>query len=129
MQRASVEALFADYLHIINRTITQNRDRVPYKQIVLAGETLLRGRTIRAVVSGDSAEDEVCFTLALDDQGHLAIVDRDRGGAQPLPEPSIDWKVSRTHLEHVVSDPEPYIQSPLKLDFDWLKTRLGASGS
>lgn len=129
MQRASVERLFSDYVAIINRAIAQNRDRVPYKQLVVGGEKLLGGRKICAIICNGTDEERGSYTLELRG-GRLHIVDGeepcdgcDTAAGQGRPT-YLEWRVNRAHLENVVSDPEPYVQSPIKLDLDWLKTRI-----
>lgn len=125
MQRASTEKLFADYLAIVNRAIAQNRDRVPYKQLFAGGKKLFGDRTLAVEVYDDSTT-LARFTLGLEDD-RLAVIDAGGAGepaGQGDGESVWAWKVSQTHLENVVSDPQPYIESPIKLDMDWLETRI-----
>jgi hypothetical protein len=118
MQRTSTESLFSEYLAVVNRAIAQNRDRVPYKQLFAGAKKLLGDRMIEAVVYHESAILGR-FAIGLENE-RLEIVEPDHeGGAS-----SWEWKVSEKHLDNVVADPQPYIESPLKLDLDWLETRI-----
>jgi hypothetical protein len=118
MQKTSTEELFSQYLAVVNRAIGQNRDRVPYKQLFAGGKKLLGDRRIEAVVYDDSTT-LARFTLGFEDD-RLEIVEPGHHEHAP----SWEWKVNEKHLENVVADPQPYIESPLKLDLDWLETRI-----
>jgi hypothetical protein len=120
MHRTSTEDLFSEYLAVVNRAIAQNRDRVPYKQLFAGGKKLLGDRTIEAVVYDDSTT-LARFTIGLADD-RIEIMERDHGTREHAP--TWEWKVSEKHLENVVADPQPYIESPLRLDLDWLETRI-----
>jgi hypothetical protein len=134
MQRASTEELFAEYLAIVNRAIAQNRDRVPYKQLFAGGKKLLGERTVAVEIYDDSTT-LARFTLGLEDD-RLAVIEPGEPGEPGAGEhdgkgtgerdggPTWAWKMSYQHLENVVADPQPYIESPIKLDIDWLETRI-----
>jgi hypothetical protein len=122
MQRTSTEELFSQYLAVVNRAIAQNRDRVPYKQLFAGGKKLFGDRRIEAVVYDDSTT-LARVTIGLEDD-HLKIVEPGQMGRELAS--SWEWKVSEKHLENVLADPQSYIESPIKLDLDWLKTRIKA---
>jgi hypothetical protein len=42
-------------------------------------------------------------------------------------DPSIAWKVPESYLKDVVENAEDYINHPAKLDWEWLKQRVGIS--
>lgn len=61
----------------------------------------------------------------IDDQPHISIeMHADDQGLdatiQNTPCPSTTKKLMRSYLEHVVQNPDTYIQNPAKLDWDWL---------
>lgn len=130
MHGTSTRELVSAYLDVVNRAIAQNRDRVPYKQIVATGARLLGDRFIDIVVVGSEERELGRFTIELAGE-RLVFADAgartDRGaehGAGGVRHAELEWKVRSEHLEHVVSDPYPYVESPLKLDIDWLRTRV-----
>ena len=47
------------------------------------------------------------------------------GNTRGKQEPEAGWKVSRSYLESVVENADEYIEHPAKLDWDWLKSRVG----
>lgn len=121
MDKPAIETLFSKYIGIVNRAIAQNRDRVPYKQLFAGGEKLLGEHRVGVVVY-DKAGSNMQFTIALDN-ARFTIVDREEEQGSTA-DTLIEWKVSVEHLEHVVANPQPYIESPIKLDLDWLETRI-----
>jgi hypothetical protein len=128
MQSARTEELFASYLEIVNRAIAQNRDRIPYKQLFAGGKKLLDDHTIAVEIYHDSTT-LARLTLGLEDD-RLAVIRGERGeqAGQGEDGPTWAWKVSQKHLENVLSDPQPYIESPIKLDMDWLESRIKDRG-
>ena len=113
------EALFAQYIDVVNQSLGQNRDRFPYKQMIGAGERIFGDKEIGVSVYRDEpGRPEDYFTIKLSG-GTFAVVGHGKKS------PSVEWNVNRRHLENVVEEPRPYIDSPVKLDLDWLKTRAG----
>jgi hypothetical protein len=52
-------------------------------------------------------------------EGRLELVDHGKR------EPELTWKVSRSYLDEITRDPETYVENPAKLDWEWLKSRVG----
>ena len=60
------------------------------------------------------------FTIKLND-GSFYVVEHGKKA------PDMVWKASEDYLRKVVSNKSDYIANPAKLDFDWLKSRIGIS--
>ena len=111
-------ALFTQYLNVVNRAIGENRDRFPYRQMLSMGERILGDKQIGvAIYKDDPSEPHDWFTIAYGD-GTFEIVEHGKKA------PKISWRVKQSHLEKVVADPEPFVESPIRLDLDWLRTRF-----
>jgi hypothetical protein len=109
--------LFTQYMDVVNRSIEENRDEFLYKQLLKLGEKLIGDKKIGAAIyQRDPDEPHDWFTLTFKDGKFYA----EHGKHAP----DISWKVKEEHLRNVVSNPDPYVKSPAKLDLDWLKTRL-----
>jgi hypothetical protein len=119
MTQLETNALATQAVNVMNRALAQHRDAAPYKQLLAASERLLGGKNLgMAVYADDPKHPYDYYTLHFAD-GRLELLGR---GKQ---EPDIAWKVSRDYLRRVVDDPERYLAHPEKLDWDWLKDRLG----
>jgi hypothetical protein len=110
--------LFGQYLSVVNLAINQNRHRFPYKQIVSGGERLLGTRKVGVAIYGKGGAAQGYFTIAYRN-GAFGIVAHDQA------RPDVEWKISRQHIEQVLSDPDPYIEHPIKLELGWLESRMG----
>lgn len=134
--RLGTDALFSRYVDVVNRAIAHNQDGI-YGKAIRLWESFLRpsGADLRpsgaekivdrrqiavGIYQGDASEPHHWYTVELRD-GRFDVV------APGKHEAALDWKISEDHLEHVVHDPQKYIDSPVKLDLDWLATRVGLS--
>jgi hypothetical protein len=112
-------ALFTDALATMNRCIEENQSSTPYKQILAASEKLADGMTIGvAVYSKDPSTPHDFYTVRFEN-GRLDLVSHGKE------EHDIGWKVSRDYLQKLAEHPDEYVKNPMKLDWDWLKSRLG----
>lgn len=111
--------LFTRALNVINAALEKHANDTPYAQLLSASEKLLADRNIGvAVYESDASAPFDYYTIRFRD-GAFELVSR---GKQ---EPEAGWKVSRAYLEGVVENADDYIEHPAKLDWDWLKSRLG----
>lgn len=112
--------LMEQYVATVNRSIENNRDRFPYKQLIEASRPMTEGLQMQvAVYKDEPSQPHDFFTLAwtgneLDMVGH----GKDNGA-------DVSWKVPVAHLEEVVTEPERFVREPAKLDLDWLGRRIG----
>lgn len=112
-------ALFTQYVDVVNRALGQNKDRFPYKQLMgPAGDFMSDKRVAVAIYKDDPKNPHDWFTMNFSD-GTFGIADHGKSDSD------FTWKVKEAYLERVVQDPETYIETPSKLDFEWLKSRVG----
>lgn len=120
-EKLTDEALVRQYVHVVNRAVERHRDELPYKQILDAVEasevTLDAGIAVQRDASeqGDDAEH---FVLAWDGDTLIAEPSRNTGERTW-------WSMPREHLVEVVQNPKTYLESPLKLNLDWMRRALG----
>lgn len=111
--------VFTRAINVINAALERNRDEVPYKQILDASRKAMEGRNLGvAVYESDPDAPFDWFTLRFQDSAFEIV-------AHGKQDPEIAWKVSRDYLEKVAENPDDYIENPARLDWDWLKSRLG----
>ena len=117
--KSDVQNLFTRALNVINTALDKHKDDIPYAQLLSASEKVLADHNIGvAVYENDAAAPFDYYTIRFRD-GAFELVSR---GKQ---EPDVGWKVSREYLENVAGSPDEYIEHPAKLDWDWLKSRVG----
>jgi len=111
--------LMLEYLDVCNVASEVHRYSLPYKPIIAAYDSFFANRQVGIDIYGkDAAEIETTVTI------HLV-----NGRFEPVPETeahsSFHLKLSRHYMEDVVAHREEYIRHPEKLDWDWLKSRMG----
>lgn len=113
----TTNALFAQYIDVVNRAIAANKDRIPFKQLLAIGEKIIGDKKVGAAVyKTDPDTPHEWFTLSFKNEKFHATHGKHA--------PDIAWKVNEEHLRNVVADPATFIEHPMKLDLDWLETRL-----
>ena len=113
--------LFTQALNVTNAALAEHKDSLPYKPLVKASEKLLGDRRLGvAVYEADPSSPFDYFTIRFWDDAFELVSHGKR-------EPDVAWKVSRSYLEKLAETPEDYIEHPAKLDWDWLKSRVGLS--
>lgn len=117
--KLATDALFTQYLNVVNRSLGQNRDTFPYKQILDASEKAFDEKTVAVGIYKDvPTEPHDWFVVAYDD-GTFSLKEHGKGDAD------LTWMMKEAHLDEVVETPERYVESPYKLDLDWLKKSVG----
>ncbi len=115
----ATDALFTQYLHVVNRSLGMNRHLTPYKQILKAGETFFDEGTVAVgIYKDDLSKAHDWFTVEFDD-GTFALEQHGKSDDADLV-----CKVKESHLHEVVENPREYVEKPYKLDLDWLKRTL-----
>jgi len=112
---------FLRALTVINEALVENREKMPYKQIIEAGGKLLEGQNIGVAVYANDPDTPFDYYTIKFENDQLQLVSH---GKQ---EPDISWKVSRDYLHQVKENAAEYVKRPEKLDWDWLLDRLGLS--
>src|ERR1051326_1409402 len=110
--------LLTDYLNVCNAASEAHRDVFPYKPMIAAYDKIFDRQV--GVDIYDSDPDNVVSSITI----RLA-----NGKFEPVPEdeahPSFHLKLKRQYIEDVVAHPDEYIRHPEKLDWDWIKSRVG----
>ena len=117
----ATDILLTEYISICNRAIASHRDSFPFRQLLEVAEKLAGDKTFAVAIYADNPKrPHDYFTIELLD-GLFVVV------AHGKKDPDITWRVRQSYLEQVVSDPQTYIENPAKLDWDWLKSRVGVA--
>lgn len=114
------EKRFNDYLDAVNDGIAAHQRRAPFR---LIWRTYLRRYEQRdlgvAVYKNVPEHPYDYFTVRLTAQG-LELAEH--GKTEQVER---EWLMADVHLEHVLAHPERYKRNPVRLQLDWLRTRLG----
>lgn len=110
--------LFMGALDVSNRALDSVGDKPVLGDLVDLMEKQASGRHFGvAVYKDDPDKPHDYFTVRV--QNHMIqLVSHGKDA------PDIDWKVSQEYLQDVNSNPDDYVDNPLKLDWDWLRHRL-----
>jgi len=112
---------FVEALNVMNASLDENRKKFPYEQILATAESFADDRKLGvAVYKDDPSEPFDYFTVRFHD-GSLELVSHGKE------DPEAAWSVSQDYLDRVANNPDEYIANPAKLDWDWLKDRLGVA--
>jgi hypothetical protein len=114
------DELFDQYIEVVNRVIRENSDGLYGKAAKLWGKAFGDEPIAVGVYENDADNPHHWYTVKLRAGGHFELVERAR-----QPSAKIRWKIKEDHLTHVIHNPQQYIERPLKLDIDWIKTRVG----
>ena len=110
--------LFMGALDVTNEALDKLREKPLIKDLVKLMDKHAEGRKLGvAVYSDDPSKPHDYFTVRVHNQS-LQLDSRGKDA------PEIDWKVSTDYLKQINEDPQAFIDNPLKLDLEWLKSRL-----
>lgn len=112
-------AVFTQYVDVVNRSIGKNRDDFPFKQMLTAADRLLDDKKIAVAIYKEDPDEPHDWMMMRFDDGSFRIAQHGKGDA------SLTWRAKEDYVRKVVESPQEYIDHPSKLDFDWLKSRLG----
>lgn len=111
--------LMIDYLDTCNAALARHEDETPYKQLIELADKKLNDKEIAVALYDDDPDaPHDFFTIEMTD-GALHFLQHGKRS------PDLVWKTPRAYLKKVVDEPQAYIDEPSKLDFDWLKARVG----
>jgi len=118
----STASLLVGFLGVCNEALAKNREVFPYKQLFGLYEKLFAGRDVHVTIYEDDPAEEI-------GQVTIRYVD---GRYEPVSSdsqlPVFRVKLKRSYMEQVVANPDQYTSHPERLDWDWLKSRLGING-
>jgi hypothetical protein len=111
--------LVSDYLDVCNAAADAHRHSVVYGPIIAAYDSVFANRAVGIDIY-DQDPDKIETTIP------IRLV---HGEFVPVPEtgidPSFHLKLGRHYMEDVVAHRGDYIRHPEKLDWDWIKSRMG----
>jgi len=119
MNQTPTQPLFAKALEIMNQAIEAHKDSTIYRKLFEACQAFYGGKLLGVSVYKDKPDNEIAFHKIIYDNYEFTLMD----GTEE--NPSTVWKVSEDYLQKIVDHPDEYINHPEKLDWDWLKDRLG----
>ena len=111
--------LVKQYLDVCNAASEAHRHTLPYKPIIAAYDSVFANRQVGVdVYESDPAEIETTVVIRLRNDNFEVVPETDA-------DPSFHLKLKRGYMEDVLAHREEYIQHPEKLDWDWIKSRMG----
>lgn len=107
--------LFQRYLEVCNQALEMNKDKFPFKQILLPLKSANPAKAVEVSIIDDHPVDR--YTLTVNGEklvGEIAkpCANCGCGGA---------WRIQKSYLEDVIAHPEDYINNPAKIDWEWLQ--------
>lgn len=117
--KTSTETLFLEYLNTLNQALEAHRNETPYKQIIDASDRVFGDEKLGvAVYKTDPSSPHDFYTVKITD-GRIAFVSHGKDA------PEYSWKTKESFMKDVVENKQHYIDNPQKLNWDWLKSRIG----
>lgn len=119
VENANTYDLFMGYLDVVNEALEKHSDTPVVGRLAKLVTDLTESKKIGAAIyDSDPKSPFDYFTIRIAN-GKVQLDSRGKN------EPDIDWRVSQDFLIEVNENPQKYIDNPLNLDLDWLKTRFG----
>ena len=110
--------LFMGALEVTNKALDSLRSKPVIKEMVSLMDKHAEGRKFGVAVYGSNPDNPHDYYTVRIQNSSLQLASRGKD------EPDIDWKVSTDYLKQINDDPQAFIDNPLKLDLEWLKSRL-----
>ena len=121
IRERELNSVVVQYLNVANIVLDENEDKTPYKQLIHAGQKLLDDKRVGMSVYKDDSDEPIAhFTLGMKGN-RLEML------AHGKKDIDFGFKVKKSYLEDVVENSDTYIENPLRMDFNWLKSRVGLS--
>lgn len=108
------EEVFKRYLTVCNQAIEANKERFPFKQILLAA----RERNKDRIVEVEVFDTRPLETYALYWGPSGALFKRHENCENC--ECDAKWRVSLNYLKQVTKNPQLYVSNPAMIDWEWL---------
>ncbi|MBI4907852.1 MAG: CBS domain-containing protein [Acidobacteria bacterium] len=111
--------LLVEYLDVCNTAMAAQKDSFPHKQVLALSKLVFGGRNFSLLFyDEDSDLPNACYTVRFSGD-QLELVAEGKQNA------AFSCKVKRDYLRSVVERRQEYIDHPERLDWEWLKSRLG----
>ena len=114
--------LVTKYLDVVNRSLQANRDHFPWKQIIAKGETTWSGKNIGLGINEPGREVPETYTIKFVNGSFV----NDGPGKVDT---TYTWEADKAFMEKVVANPQEYIDNPMKINWDWVKSSLNLGDS
>ena len=116
----TTETLFKQVLNVMNQSIAVHQDTFLYREIFKASEKIHGGKHIGVAVYADDQDTPHDYYTICFENGKFELISHGKE------EPALTWKVSESYLRKVADNPQEFIRHPEKLDWEWLKSRIGS---
>jgi len=108
---------FTDALTTLNRVIEANRDKAVFGQLVKAGEKVANGLTISVgVYKTDPQNPYDYYTIRFED-AEFSLVEHGK-----TEDAQFSWNLSEEYINSLAAEPDKYVDNPLLVDWDWLRS-------
>ena len=119
VESANTYELFMGYLDVINDALEKHTDTPVIGDLADWIADLTESKKFGAAIyDSDPQSPYDYFTVRIAD-GKVELDSRGKN------EPDIGWRVSKDFLMEVNENRQDYIDNPMKLDLEWLKSRVG----
>lgn len=111
--------LLNDYLDVCNAAADEHRQSLVYRPLIAAFDSVFSGRQVGIdIYDNDTDQIETTIIIYREDGEFVSVREADA-------HPSFHLKLGRQYMEDVVSHRDEYIRHPEKLNWDWIKSRVG----
>lgn len=112
-------ALLSDYLEVCNAALVANKQSFVYQQLISLSGFVFSGRNFAVLLYEiDPDLPDACYTVRFTGNQLELIAEGKRDVV-------FSCKMRRDYLKHVAENRQDYVLHPEKLDWEWLKSRLG----
>ena len=119
VESANTYDLFMGYLDVINDALEKHSDTPVIGELASWIADLTESKKFGAAIYDSDPQSPYDYFTVRIAHGKVELDSRGKN------EPEIDWRVSKDFLVKVNENRQDYIDNPLKLDLDWLKSRVG----
>ena len=119
VEKTSTYDLFMGYLDVVNEALDKHEDTPVIGDLANWITDLSESKKIGAAIYDSDPDSPFDYFTVRIANGKVQLDSRGKN------EPDVDWRVSQDFLQEVNENPEKYVDNPLKLDLDWLKSRVG----
>lgn len=119
VENTSTYDLFMGYLDVVNEALDKHEDTPVIGDLANWITDLSESKKIGAAIYDSDPDSPFDYFTVRIANGKVQLDSRGKN------EPDVDWRVSQDFLQEVNENPEKYVDNPLKLDLDWLKSRVG----
>ncbi len=119
VESASTYDLFMGYLDVINDALEKHSDTPVIGELADWIADLTESKKFGAAIYDSDPKSPYDYFTVRIANGKIELDSRGKN------EPEIDWRVAKDFLVEVNENPQEYIDNPLKLDLEWMKSRVG----